>query len=177
MKKITGLLAMLAILMISCDSQPSLQKYFVESSDKANFSTIDIAPTFIKTDSIAMSEDEKKALKSFKKLNVLIYKTDSLDQAAYSLEKNNVKDLLKGEDYSQLMKYGSGSEGAAVYTVGGVENIDEFVVFAHREGSGFGVIRVLGNDMTPNNVLSLIGLMRKANFDMEQLKPLQQAIK
>ena len=177
MKKITALLLLMATIAISCNSQPSLQKYFVDSSGKANFSVIDVAPTFIKTDSIKMTEEEEKALKSFRKLNVLVYKQDSLNQGNYTTEKQNVKNLLKGEEYSRLMKFGSGKQGAEVYTVGGVEKVDEFVVFAHKEENGFGIVRVLGNDMTPDNVLSLIDLMRKADLNLEQFKPLTEALK
>ena len=54
---------------------------------------------------------------------------------------------------------------------------DEFVVFVHNQDNGFGVVRVLGDDMTPNNVLTIAGLLEKANIDTQQFAPLQQLLK
>lgn len=177
MKKLIFLLGFAAVMFVSCDSKPSLQKYFVEKAGTKNFTSVDIAPTFIKTDSLQLSADEKTALESLHKLNVLVFKADSVNKDSYNRERENVKNLLKSEEYGQLMKYGSGSEGAAIYTTGTDEHIDEFVVFVHQEDNGFGVIRVLGDDMNPNNILSLVSLMRKADLNLEQLKPLQDLMK
>src|SRR5215468_5664536 len=104
---LTVILVTIACSLVSCSSKPSLQKYFVDNSEEKNFITLDIAPNFIKADSLNLSAQEKEALKSLNKLNVLIYKKDSLDPAKYDAEKEKVKNLLKDEQYEQLMKFGS----------------------------------------------------------------------
>jgi len=48
--------------------------------------------------------------------------------------------------------------------------------FTDRE-AGFAVVRILGNDMNPNNIMNMLSLIKNANVDMEQLKPLQGFIK
>lgn len=165
------------LLMVSCSSNPSLQKYFVDKSEDASFTNIDLAPSFINTDSIQLTKEEKQALQSFKKMNVLVFKKNDSNGATYETEKDKVKLLLKDEKYSELVKYNSQGQGASITTLGEGDKIDEVVVFAYKPDTGFGVIRILSDNMTPNNVLTLVGLMQKANLNVEQLKPLQELIK
>lgn len=165
--------AVIVFSLTACEQKPTLQKYFVEKSGKKDFTTVDIAPTLIKTDSIGLTEDEQKAIKSLHKFNVLMYKAGA-DKQEYAAEKDKVKGLLKDDQYEELMKFSSGGMGASISTLGEGENIDEFVVFLHNEQNGFGVIRVLGDDMTPNNVLTIAGLIQKAGINADQLKPLQE---
>ena len=76
------------------------------------------------------------------------------------------------------MKIGSGNDGAAVYFVGNDdEHIDEFVFLAGKKENGFAVVRVLGNDMNPSYIMNLMGLLQKAEIDLDQLKPLQGFVK
>jgi hypothetical protein len=167
--------ALLTVLLTSCSNEPSLQKYFVEHAEQKNFVTIDIAPNLLKSDSIKLSEDEKAALASVKKLNVLFFKKDSLgtNKAIYDTEKKNVKELLKTETYDELMHFGSNKAGLSVHTVGENDNIDEFVLFMHQEENGFGVIRVLGDDMNPNHALQMMELLQNGSLNIEQFKPIK----
>jgi hypothetical protein len=64
------------------------------------------------------------------------------------------------------MKYSSGLEGASVSYVGTDEHIDEFVLFANSKDAGFAVIRVLGTDMNPNSVVTLMSVLKSSNIDM-----------
>ena len=177
MKRNFYILALIATVLASCNQEPTLQKYYVENSDSKEFVTLDIAPNIINTDSLELSADEKKALESLHKFNVLIYKADSIDKSKYVAEKDKVKNLLKTDQYEELMKVNSADGGFSISTKGEGEHIDEFVVFAHQQESGFGVVRVLGEDMTPTNVMTIAGLLQKANLDMDQLKPLQEMMK
>ncbi|WP_294822535.1 DUF4252 domain-containing protein [uncultured Flavobacterium sp.] len=176
MKRIL-LFCLMAVFMASCSSEPTLQKYYVEKSGKPGFISLDIAPTVIDTKKIKLSPEEETALKSLHKFNVLVYKTDSLDvnHAKYNTEKDKVKSLVKGE-YEELIKINNGAGGASISTKGEGEHIEEFVVFLHNQENGFGVVRVMGEDMTPNNILTIAGLIQKAPdvLNMEQLKPLEQ---
>jgi hypothetical protein len=74
------------------------------------------------------------------------------------------------------MKYSSGVESASVSYLG-TEHIDEFVLFANSKDAGFAVIRVLGTDMNPNSVVTLMSVLKSSNIDMAQLKPLQEMFK
>jgi hypothetical protein len=166
------------IIVWSCEDKPSLQKYFVENTESSKFIAVDLAPSIIKTDKMSLSETEKAALASFEKMNILAFKTDSTNSTGYEQEIKEVKAILKDESYQQLMKAGSGNDGAAIYFVGDDdEHIEEFVVLAGKKENGFAVIRVLGNDMNPTHIINMLSLLQKSNVDLDQLKPLQQLIK
>jgi hypothetical protein len=176
MKRTLYLLALLAVVLVSCEQEPSLQKYFVENGDKKDFVTLDIAPTFINADSLDLTADEKTALESLHKFNILAFKSTKTNGKEYAAEKEKVKTLIKTE-YDELMKVNSGDAGVSINTKGEGEHIEEFVVFVHQKDNGFGVMRVLGDDMTPANVFTIVQLLQKANINMEQLKPLQALMK
>lgn len=174
MKKLL-LLVSSVMLLFSCEDKPSLQKYFVENTESSKFITIDLAPSIIKTDKLSLSETEKAALESFEKMNILAFRTDSTDKSGYETEIKEVKSILKDESYQQLMKAGSGNDGAAIYFVGADdEHIEEFIILAGKKENGFAVVRVLGNDMNPTHIMNILSLLQKSNVDLEQLKPLQQ---
>lgn len=177
MKRNLYLLGLVMLMLVSCDTKPSLQKYFVEKGEAKNFTTIDIAPNFIKTDSLDLSADEKEALKSLKKLNVLMFKVNNANAKEYDAEKTTVKTLLKEDNYEELMKMNEGNGGISISTKGEGEHIEEFVLFLHNKDNGFGVVRVMGEDMTPNNVLTIAGVIQKSNMDINQFKPLEDIMK
>ena len=154
------------------------QKYFVKNTESPKFIALDLASNIIKTDKVALSETEKAALESFEKMNILAFRADSTDVSGYDKEIKEVKAILKDESYQQLMKAGSGNDGAAIYFVGNDdEHIEEFVVLAGKKENGFAVVRVLGNDMNPTHIMNMLSLLQKSQVDMEQLKPLQQLMK
>lgn len=177
MKRNLYLLGLVMLMLVSCDNKPTLQKYFVEKSDAKNFSTLDIAPNFIKTDSLELSAEEKEALKSLKKLNILMFKVNKDNAKEYDAEKTAVKTLLKEDNYEELMKMNEGKGGVSISTKGEGEHIEEFVLFLHNKDNGFGVLRVMGEDMTPNNVLTIAGVIQKSNMDINQFKPLEDIVK
>lgn len=176
--KLVYFTAMLAsLLLLSCNSEPSLQKYYVENAGKKDFVSLDISPSIINVDKTKLSEEQKNALESFDKMNILAFKLDEKNKAKYQEESQKLTKILKGEDYQQLMKIGEGKDAASISFVGDEDDIDEFILFAKREENGFAVVRILGNDMNPNNIMNMLSVLKNANIDMEQLKPLEGLIK
>lgn len=176
--KITIFTAVLcSLLLLSCSNEPSIQKYFVENSGKKDFIALDVSPSIINIDKSKLTSDQQTALNSFEKMNVLIFKSNGKNDAQYQSETQKVGDILKDKTYQELMKIGSGKDGASVSFVGDENDIDEFIFFAKNQDNGFAVVRILGNDMNPNNIMNMIGILQIANVDMEQLKPLQGLLK
>ncbi len=167
----------ICIFFLSCNNEPSLQKYFVENSKSADFISVDVGSSIINTEKMTLSEEDKKALKSFEKMNILAFKKDSLNEEKYKTETKRVKELLKQEAYQQLMKMGSGSDGGALYFVGDETNIDEFVLFANKKENGFAVVRILGDNMDPSQILNLMNVIRRSDVDLEQFKQLKGLMK
>jgi hypothetical protein len=177
MKIVLYLVLLFSFLLSSCTNEQSLQKYFVENAENKNFLTIDVSPSIIDIDKAKLTNEQKTALDSFDKMNILAFKLDKNNKAQYDIESQKVTQILKNEKYQELMKVGSGKDAASVSFAGDENHIDEFILFAKKKESGFAVVRILGNDMNPNNILNMISLIKNANIDMEQLKPLQGLIK
>lgn len=170
--------ALLVLLtLVSCNSTPSLQKYFVENTDNKDFIALDISSSILNVEKAKLSPEQNEALKSFDKMNILAFKETPKNQAQFETERSKLKEILKNPKYQELMKVGSGKDGASISYVGADDNIEEFVVFANKKESGFVVVRVLGKNMNPNNIMTLMSVMKQSNINMDQLKPLQQLMK
>jgi hypothetical protein len=166
-----------SLLLLSCDSKPTIQKYFVANSENKDFVALDISPTILNVDKTKLTAEQKKALESFDKMNVLVFKLDENNQAQYEVESQKITQILKDKSYQQLMKVGSGKDGATISFVGDEDDIDEFVVFAKRKENGFAVVRILGNDMNPNNIMTMLSVLKESKIDTAQLAPLKDLIK
>ncbi|MFH7018198.1 DUF4252 domain-containing protein [Flavobacterium sp. FlaQc-47] len=170
--------ALLVLLtLVSCNSNPSLQRYFVENTDNKDFISLDLSPDILNLEKTKLSAEQNEALKSFDKMNILAFKANATNQTQFETERAKVKAILKDPKYQELMKFGSGKDGASISYVGADDNIEEFVVFANRKENGFAVVRVLGKNMNPNNIMTLMSVLKESKINMEQLKPLQELIK
>lgn len=179
MKSTIYLALLVSVLLTACNDKPTLQKYYVDNSEKKGFVALDISPNIINTDKVKLTAEQKTALESFDKMNIIAYTADSTNQEQYDIESKKITEILKDKaTYNELMKVNNGKNGAASVSFVGEENdIDEFVFFAKRKENGFAVIRILGDDMNPNNIMNLISILQKSNVNLEQLKPLQALVK
>jgi len=177
MKTISIYAVLALLLLVGCNSEPSLQKYFVENSENKDFIAVDVSPSILNVDASKLTADQAKALRSFDKMNILAFKRNDKNQAQFEAERSKVNAILKDEKYQQLMKFGSGKDGASVSFVGDDEHINEFVVYANKKENGFAVVRVLGKDMNPTSIMNMISILKESNLDLEQLKPLQEMMR
>lgn len=168
------ILLLFAFFAMGCQSEPTLQKYFVENTENKDFITLDISPSILNINASNLTSEQQTALATFEKMNILAFKLDDKNAAQFETERAKVTQILKDEKYQQLMKFGSGKEGASVSFVGDDEHIDEFVLFANKKENGFAVIRVLGKDMNPTSIVTMMEMLKDSKIDLEQLKPLQQ---
>ena len=169
------LIAVLCLLALSsCNSGPSLQKYFVENTDQKDFISVDVSPKMLNIDKTKLTAKQSEALKSFDKMNILAFKVNDSNKSLFEAERSKVEKILKDEKYQQLMKFDSGGQGASLSFVGDDEHIDEFVLYANKQENGFAVVRILGDDMNPTGIMTMMSVLQDANVNLEQLKPLQQ---
>lgn len=177
MKAIYGVALLFSLLLFSCNAESTLQKYFVENTENKNFIALDLSPEILNIDPSKLTVAQNDALKSFDKMNVLAFKLTNKNKAEFETERAKVDLILKDKKYQQLMKFSSGKEGASVCFVGTDEHIDEFVFYANKKENGFAVVRVLGKDMNPTAVMTMMSVLQQSKIDLEQLKPLQQLMK
>lgn len=167
----------LCLLMVGCSKEPSIQKYFVQKTEDPNFVALDLSPTILNVDANKLSTENRKALESFEKMNILALRRTDTNETLYEKESKSVKAILKNEKYQELMHFGSGGSGASVKFVGDENNIEEFILYADSKDMGFAVVRVLGNNMTPTDIMNFMSVLQQSNLDVDQLKPLQDVMK
>ena len=162
----TFFLAMgLALTVLSCDTDPTLQTYYVDNQETPNFLSVDIPPSIVGLDEANLTEGQLKAYKSIKRLNFLGYKLDEKNMEAYNAELAKVKTILSDEKYEDLMEVNDRAGRFVGKSVGDGDTIDEFVLFVSRNDTGFGIIRILGDDMDPAQIVTLVDAMKNTNFD------------
>lgn len=176
MKTITALFAA-CLLLVSCSKEPSIQKYFVQKTEDPNFVALDLSPTILNVDANKLSAESKKALESFDKMNILAMRINDSNQVAFKKESEEVGKILKQEQYQELMHFNSNGSRASVKFVGDENNIEEFIVYANNKDMGFAVVRVLGNEMTPTDIMNFMDVLQQSKIDVDQLKPLQDMMK
>ena len=174
MKKIYSIAVLFCLFLMSCNSEPTLQKYFVANSENKNFMTFDISSDILNVDKAKLTAEQKEAIKSFQKINILAFKLNDSNKSQFDAERSKLNLILKDVKYQQLMKFDSGNQAASVSFIGDDEHIDEFVFYANKKESGFAVVRVLGKDMNPTSIMTMMSVLQKSDIDLEQLKPLQE---
>ena len=161
-------IAMLVILiatLTSCNQDPSLQTYFVDNQERSNFLSIDVPLSMLNIDQNKLSSDQKDAYSSVQKLNMLAYKKDSVSTEDFKAELEKVTTILKDQKYKELMRGGNSVDGKfTVKYIGEDDDIDEFVVFGSSNDMGFAVVRILGEDMDPNKLMTLTSVLQQGDF-------------
>lgn len=163
---------LLIMSIISCASNPSLQKYYIDKADDKNFVAFDLSPSFIQLKDDA-SEEAKETLKSLKKVNVLAFVKDENNKADYLKEKNYVNGIVKNDKYQELFRANHKGNKILVQYEGDedAQTIDELVVYANNADNGFALVRVLGDGMKPANIMKLGKYIQ--DVDAEQFESLK----
>ncbi|SDS49537.1 protein of unknown function [Gillisia sp. Hel1_33_143] len=162
-------LAVVAVMMVSCNSNQSLQEYYVDNQGDKEFVAVDV-PTSLFANTEALNEDQKRTLETVKKVNVIAIPKKPENQEKINIEKDNISKILKDEKYQLLMKFGGSSTKLEVYFTGNEEAVDEIIVYGYNDEKGMGIARVLGDNMNPSDILNLVSSMQKGDINMSGLK-------
>lgn len=178
MRVITFLAIALSLLLFSCNSEPTLQKYFVDNQEKPGFVVVDVSPSILNLEKTKLTADQSKALSSFEKMNILAYQINDKNKSEFDVERKKINEILKDTtNYQQLMKFGSGKDGASISFIGDEDHIDEFILFGTKSDNGFAVVRILGKDMNPADAMTFLSVLKESNIDMKQLEALKGLMK
>ncbi len=170
-------LLLIAVLIMGCNNKPSLDKYFVENADNKNFVNLDFSPSLINTEKANLSAEQKKALGSFSKMNVLFFKSTKNNLAEYETERQKMKAILSDPMYQDLMSFGVGKDVAKISFVGTENNISEFIISGNKKDQGFGLVRIQGKNMNANNIMTLMSVLQNKDLNLEELMPILSQIK
>lgn len=172
MKKFNNSLVvlLLSLILFSCgDNKPSLQEYFVDKNQNPNFIALDIPTSILSVNKTSLSDPQKQAYESVKKLNVLAFKINQDNQAEYEKEKSLIKEILKDQQYQELMVLNSGEHRGVIKFLGSDQAIDEVIVFGSSDKKGFALVRVLGDNMKPENMMTLVEALENGTIDASGL--------
>lgn len=157
------------IVLVSCNNGVTLQRYFVDNQESGNFTSVDLPISIVNLDESKLTEPQKEAYNSVKRLNFLGYKLDKNNVEAFNTELAKVKAILKDKKYNDLMEFNDKQAKVIVKYLGDDDNADEFVVFASSKDMGFGIVRVLGDHMSPEKMMTLASAMKNSDIDESQL--------
>ena len=157
-------------ILVGCSNYASLQTYYVDNQESKNFISQDLPLSMLKIDQSSFTEEQKEAYKSVRKLNFLGYKINANNIEAYNAEITKVKAILSNEKYNDLMEFSDKGNKIYVKFVGDEYDADEIVIFGTAKPTGFGIIRILGDDMNPEKMVTLINALQNANIGESQIE-------
>lgn len=171
-------LVLMVVTLHSCNQGPSLQRYYVDNQEKAQFLSIDVPVSMLNLDKMQLTADQQDAYKSIQKLNMLAYKMTPDNRADYETELAKVNTILNDSKYEELMRGGNPEEGKfTIKILGEGEDVDEFILFGNIDTKGFAIVRILGDDMNPNKIMTLASALDKANIDDSQISQFTEFFK
>lgn len=170
--KISIVVLFISLLTTACDTNPSLQKYIVDSKENNEFISIDLPSSILKLKDGDVSEEVKKTLETIKKVNFLALQLNETNLELFNTEKEKVKKILKNPKYKQLVRMNLGKGNVTVNYLGDEDAIDEVVIFGSDNQRGFALVRVIGENMNPAEIFSLTQEI-KLDGDSQQFKQLE----
>ena len=171
--KTIGFIAV-SLLILACNNEKTLQKYYVENQEDSKFISLDI-PTSLFAKSDNLEPEQRKTLESVRKINVLAYPLNG-ENDSFDAEKAELEEILSNDEYQLLMKFGSNDRKAALYFTGEEDAIDEIVAFGYDRERGMGVARILGKDMNPQKIMELVKSLDAEDINAEGLKGFAEMI-
>jgi Icc-related predicted phosphoesterase len=170
MKKVVHyILSGIMLTLMACSSTPSLQEYYVDNAENPNFISLDLPASILNLEKTNLTDLQREALQSLRKLNVLAFRKTTDNAAAYTLEKDKVNNILGNDDYVELVKLNSKYGKGVIKYLGEEDAIDEVVIFGNSDDKGFALIRVLGDNMNPAYIMQLLKAIQNSDYDSQSL--------
>src|SRR5690554_1765738 len=125
---------LLILLLAACSSTQSLQEYYVDNAENPNFLSVDLPVSLLNMEKASLTNDQRDALKSLRKLNILAFKKTGQNVVEFQKEKSNVRAILKNDKFTELMKMNTSYGKASVKYLGEDEAIDEVIIYGDKIG-------------------------------------------
>ncbi len=165
------------MMMLSCTTEETtIQQLYVDSETNDNYLMLDI-PTSVVSLPDNASDASKEAYKSVKKVNLLAFKINETNKADFKIEKTKVLKILKNPNYIEMMRVNSKGTKVTAKYIGSENSIDELILFASDNEHGFGLARVLGDNMKPENMMALLEDIKDIDKNSNVFKKLEDFLK
>lgn len=168
--KIIWLSLCLSILLVACKDEASVQTYFVDHQDLPEYKQIDLSAKLLDLSDTELSNEEQETLKSFKKISFLGYRIKAGDLDTYNKELAKATLVFNNEKYNGLMDFSMQGVKVNVSVIGTDEAIDEVLLLLSNKETGFGIARILGDDMNLEKILKLLNTVQSTDMDSNEFK-------
>lgn len=146
-----------ALSLVSCNNETTLQEYLVEKQSDNNFVKMDLATSMLLNENVALSDNQRNILETVKKVNVVAFTKKEGNEAALETERARVTSILTNEKYEDLGTFKTNGMNIKLSYVGqNEEYINEFILYGSKKGEGFALARLLGEDMNPSDLFNLL---------------------
>lgn len=151
--------------MQSC-KQDSIQQYFIDSQEKEEYIVFDMPISLFSSSQDHLNEADQAVLNSVKKVNLVALTKKNAEDVVVHSELKRVRTILNNSEYQEVMQFNEENMGIAIYFLGEEDAIEEMIVVAHQKEMGFGVARLIGDEM---NISDLMSLSQKIKIDPSKL--------
>ena len=156
----------------------TLQGYYVVNQEAPNFISIDIPVSFVDLEQANLTKVQLEAYESIDKLNMLGYRKSDDNIEAYKTELAKVQTILKDERYQDLFRGGNSTDGKIIVKYIGTDTtIDELIIFGTMNDAGFGIVRVLGDNMEPAKIMKLGEVVNQMSSNENAVQDFMQFFK
>ncbi|CAA0170853.1 DUF4252 domain-containing protein [Tenacibaculum maritimum] len=145
---------LVGIILISCKNEYSVQEYLVETQNKEEFITFDIAGSMLQLKN-GVSDEAKEVLQTVKKINIAVLPIVD-NEENYDKEKSKLKKIEKNPAYKQLIRVSDSGSKINIYYTGEDDSVNEVVVFGYGKEIGVGIARILGDKMKPSKIVEVM---------------------
>ena len=164
MKRFTLLVLAAVTLIMSCQPAMTLQRYFLESQENADFTLIEIPSSLLGASLEDLTPEQIATFSSLRKVSVLMYRNAEKKEFIAS-QQSLINSFLKSDGFEALVSARmKGEAQASILIRGAVDQIDEAVFFGFAEGEGFVLARILGEQMNPAAFLQLVDSLEESDF-------------
>lgn len=149
-------------LVVGCSSAPSIQEYYVSKTEDPNFLVIDIPTSILGIDTKSLTDEEKEALNSFQKINVLLFRKTESNADMFPAELSMVRSIIDAKTFEPLLVMSDRQYSGKLVLEGTVEGPDEIVFFGAAD-EGFVLARLIGRDMQVEKAMLLANTIQRGN--------------
>jgi hypothetical protein len=157
-------------LLTSCNQKDTLQDFYVEHNDKPGYISTSIPKGIIGIDESKLSEEAARAYNSIDKVSLIAMPINEENMVEFQTETAKLDVIFKDDKYKLLMSHNNGGTNFKMMYDGTQDAIDEIIVYGKSEQMGFGVARVLGNDMNIGSIMKMMSEMDKQNINSSAIE-------
>lgn len=148
-------------LFLACSNHQSIQEFIIQEQEKPEIWSLDLSTQLIADQYGVTDQIDQEVLKKVRKINLIALPLkDSLGKTSlfdkYNSDNQIIKDILKQDKYQELFRFGKASQGFRVYSLGKGERLDEIIIYGNDQDAGWVIIRILGDDMQPQDIFKAL---------------------